>query len=60
LLIVDDEPGPRESLRIVFRILPLCDRDLGREGIDLRTHTVDAAVSISKMPDLSGVDVLRS
>ena len=61
LLIVDDEPGPRESLRIVFKdryhcVIATC----GREGIEFaRTHTVDAAVLDIKMPDLSGVDVLR-
>jgi signal transduction histidine kinase len=61
LLIVDDEPGPRESLRIVFKdryncVIATC----GREGIEYaRTHAVDAAVLDIKMPDLSGVDVLR-
>jgi signal transduction histidine kinase len=61
LLIVDDEPGPRESLRIVFKdryrcVIATC----GREGIEYaRNHVVDAAVLDIKMPDLSGVDVLR-
>src|SRR5258708_26173715 len=61
LLIVDDEPGPRESLRIVFKdryqcVMATC----GREGIEYaRTHTVDAAILDIKMPDLTGVDVLR-
>jgi len=61
LLIVDDEPGPRESLRIVFKdryhcVIATC----GREGIEYaRTHAVDAAILDIKMPDLSGVDVLR-
>lgn len=61
LLIVDDEPGPRESLRIVFKdryhcVMATC----GREGIEYaRAHAVDAAVLDIKMPDLSGVDVLR-
>ncbi len=61
LLIVDDEPGPRESLRIVFKdryncVIATC----GREGIEYaRTHAVDAAVLDIKIPDLSGVDVLR-
>src|ERR1035441_6829948 len=61
LLIVDDEPGPRESLRIVFKdryhcVIATC----GREGIEYaRTHVVDAAILDIKMPDLTGVDVLR-
>ena len=61
LLIVDDETGPRESLRMVFRdrfncVVATC----GREGIEYaREHTVDAAVLDIKMPDMSGVDVLR-
>ena len=61
LLIVDDEPGPRESLRLIFK-----DRYQGvtamsgREGIEYaRTHPVDAAILDIKMPDLTGVDVLR-
>jgi signal transduction histidine kinase len=61
LLIVDDEPGPRESLRIIFKDRYHCAiATCGREGIEYaRTHTVDAAVLDIKMPDLSGVDVLR-
>ena len=61
LLIVDDEPGPRESLRIVFKDRYHCViATSGREGIEYaREHTVDAAVLDIKMPDLSGVDVLR-
>src|ERR1043166_7022906 len=61
LLIVDDEPGPRESLRIVFKDRYQCVvRTCGREGIDYaRNHRVDAAILDIKMPDISGVDVLR-
>ena len=61
LLIVDDEPGPRESLRIVFKDRYQCvTATCGREGIEYaRTHTVDAAILDIKMPDLTGVDVLR-
>jgi len=61
LLIVDDEPGPRESLRIVFKdryhcVIATC----GRDGIEYaRTHAIDAAILDVKMPDLTGVDVLR-
>src|SRR6266404_4367330 len=60
-LIVDDEPGPRESLRIVFKDRYQCvTATCGREGIEYaRAHTVDAAILDIKMPDLTGVDVLR-
>lgn len=61
LLIVDDEPGPRESLRIVFKDRFNCAvATCGREGVDYaRQHTVDAAILDIKMPDMSGVDVLK-
>ncbi len=61
LLIVDDEAGPRESLRIVFKDRYNCAiATCGREGIEFaRNHKVDAAILDIKMPDLSGVDVLR-
>ena len=61
LLIVDDEPGPRESLRIIFKDRYNCvTATCGREGIEYaRTHSVDAAILDIKMPDLTGVDVLR-
>jgi signal transduction histidine kinase len=61
LLIVDDEAGPRESLRMVFKDRYHCAiAKCGREGIEYaRTHHVDAAILDIKMPDLSGVEVLR-
>ena len=61
LLIVDDEPGPRESLRIVFKDRYNCvTATCGRDGIEYaRAHPIDAAILDIKMPDLSGVDVLR-
>jgi two-component system sensor histidine kinase/response regulator len=61
LLIVDDEAGPRESLRIVFKDRYHCAvATCGREGIEYaRSHPVDAAILDIKMPDISGVDVLR-
>ncbi len=61
LLIVDDEAGPRESLRIVFKDRFNCaTATCGREGVDYaRAHAVDAAILDIKMPDMSGVDVLK-
>ncbi len=62
LLIVDDEPGPRESLRIVFKDRYQCAvATCGREGIEYaRKNRVDAAILDIKMPDVSGVEVLRA
>jgi signal transduction histidine kinase len=61
LLIVDDEAGPRESLRIVFKDRCECLlASSGRDGIALaRQHPVDAAILDIKMPDISGIEVLR-
>lgn len=61
LLIVDDEAGPRESLRIVFKDRYNCaTAKCGLEGIEYaKNHPIDAAILDIKMPDISGVDVLR-
>ncbi len=61
LLIVDDESGPRESLHIIFKNRYHCAVATGgREGLEYaRTHRVDVAILDIKMPDLSGIDVLR-
>src|SRR5689334_4003710 len=62
LLIVDDEAGPRESLRIVFKDRYNCAvATCGREGIEYaKSNRVDAAILDIKMPDISGVEVLRA
>jgi len=62
LLIVDDEAGPRESLRIVFKDRYNCAvATCGREGVEYaKTHRVDAAILDIKMPDMTGIEVLRS
>jgi signal transduction histidine kinase len=60
LLIVDDEEGPRQSLRIVFkddyRILVAND---GAAALELaRNHPVDVAVLDIRMCGMSGIDLL--
>ena len=61
LLIVDDEAGPRESLRIVFKDRFDCSvATSGREGVaHAKNNPVDVAILDIKMPDISGVEVLR-
>lgn len=60
LLIVDDEEGPRQSLRIVFKDdYRLLLASNGREALELaRRHPVHAAVVDIRMPGMSGVEVL--
>lgn len=61
LLIVDDEEGPRQSLRIVFkndyRVLVACD---GLEAImHARSNSVSVCVCDIMMLGMSGVEVLK-
>ncbi len=62
VLVVDDEPSIREMLTIVLRrdgceVLVAED---GRQAIEaLRAGPVDLLLSDIRMPDMSGVDVLR-
>ena len=61
LLVVDDEEGPRTSLRVVFK----SDYDVllaenGSDAVKLaRTNHVDIAILDILMHGMSGVDVLR-
>jgi two-component system, sensor histidine kinase and response regulator len=61
LLVVDDEEGPRASLKVVFKN----DFDVllaanGREGIEIaRQRHIDVAILDILMHGMSGVDVLR-
>ena len=61
LLIVDDEDGPRQSLRVIFKD----DYDLlmasdGATAIELaQNHKVDVAVCDVRMAGMSGIEVLE-
>src|SRR5215813_16608 len=61
LLIVDDEEGPRMSLKVIFndefRILMAED---GPSAIELaKTNTIDVAVLDIRMAGMSGIEVLE-
>jgi len=63
ILIVDDEPSMREMLRIVLRRdgYDVQLADSGRGALEqLRQSHFDLLLSDIKMPDISGVDVLRA
>jgi len=63
ILVVDDEPSMREMLRIVLRRdgYDVLVAENGRDAIEqLRTTSCDLLLSDIKMPDLTGVEVLRA
>ena len=63
ILIVDDEQSMRDMLRIVLRRdgYDVSVANSGRDAIEqLRQNQFDLLLSDIKMPDISGVDVLRA
>ncbi len=63
ILVVDDERSMRELLAIVLRRegYEVLLAENGRTAVDLLEHEpVDLLISDIKMPDMSGVDVLRA
>jgi putative two-component system response regulator len=61
ILIVDDEVGPRESLRMILKpIYDVFTAGDGQEAIQcLHDKPIDLVTLDLKMPGLSGIDVLR-
>ena len=61
LLVVDDEEGPRQSLRIVFKNeYQVLLASNGVEALELaRTHEIDVVVCDIMMFGMSGVEVLK-
>ncbi len=61
VLIIDDELGPSESLRMIlssYYNVYLC-RD-GQEGLEaLRRHPIDVVTLDLRMPSMGGIDVLK-
>ena len=63
ILVVDDEPSMREMLRIVLRRdgYDVLIAENGRDAIEqLRKTPIDLLLSDIKMPDITGVEVLRA
>jgi two-component system response regulator PilR (NtrC family) len=63
ILVVDDEPSMREMLRIVLRRdgYEVMIAENGRDAIEqLKRSQVDLLLSDIKMPDVTGVEVLRA
>jgi len=61
LLVVDDEEGPRQSLRVVFKneydLILAAD---GATALDMaRKQRIDAAILDLRMGDMSGIEVLQ-
>ncbi len=61
ILAIDDELGPRASLEMIFknthRVISARE---GEEGLDLlQKHPVDVVILDIRMPNLSGIEVLR-
>jgi two-component system response regulator PilR (NtrC family) len=63
ILVVDDEPSMREMLHILLRRegYDVTVAETGAAAIDLlQRHFFDMLISDIKMPDVSGIDVLRT
>jgi len=61
ILIVDDEVGPRESLRMILKpIYEIYTATNGGEALQvIQNENIDLVTLDLRMPGLSGIDVLR-
>src|SRR3972149_11161244 len=62
ILIVDDEIGPRESLRMILKpTYQVYTAEDGRKAIEIiHQKPIDLVTLDLKMPDLSGTEVLKA
>jgi len=61
VLVIDDELGPRESLRFLLKddYRVLCADEVGRGLILLHEHTPDVVIMDIRMPGQNGIEGLR-
>ncbi len=62
ILVIDDERGPRESLRMILKTShEVLSASSGAEALEiLRTHTVDLVTLDLNMPGLRGDELMRT
>src|SRR5260370_9345643 len=63
ILVVDDEPGTRETLRDILELEghPVRTATSGRAGLEtLVSSPIDAVIVDLKLPDVSGLDLLEA
>jgi CheY-like chemotaxis protein len=60
VLIVDDDPGIRESFRLILEEkYELVEADDGRQAIEIvRTSEVDLVLLDIRLPEMDGIEVL--
>jgi putative nucleotidyltransferase with HDIG domain len=61
ILVVDDDPGPRESLRMILKpVYPVIAASTGEEALNIiRTHKIDVVTLDLRLPGIPGVEVLK-
>ncbi len=61
VLVVDDELGPRESLRMILKpVYPVMTVGTGEEALEIMgTHRIDLVTLDLRMPGIPGIEVLK-
>ncbi len=61
ILIVEDELGPREALRMILKDdFSLCFATNGKEAVDhFQNHPADLVIMDMKMPEMDGIEALK-
>ena len=61
VLIVEDEPGPRDALKVILRpFFNIFAAEDGHTALStLRSHAIDLITLDQKLPDVKGIDLLQ-